>query len=68
MDDGFRSDLLEEGKVIIEIKSVEVLAPVHHKQVLTYLRCANLHLGLLINFGSDMLKDGIKRIVNQLPE
>lgn len=63
---GFRADLIVENKVIIEIKSVEVLAPVHHKQLLTYLRLTNLKLGLLINFNEALIKDGIKRIVNGL--
>jgi len=62
--DGFRADLLVEGKVIVEIKSVEVLAPVHFKQVLTYLSCGDFRVALLINFGEEHLKNGIKRIVN----
>ena len=63
-DEGFRADLLVEDRLLIELKSVESLAPVHFKQVLTYLRLLNLPLGLLINFGSPMFKDGCKRIVN----
>jgi GxxExxY protein len=63
-DEGFRADLLVEDILLIELKSVENLAPVHSKQVLTYLRLRNLPLGLLINFGSVMFKDGCKRIVN----
>lgn len=63
-DEGFRADLVVEGKVLVEIKSVENLAPVHGKQVLTYLRLLNLLLGLLINFGAATFKNGIKRIVN----
>ncbi|MBC7390186.1 MAG: GxxExxY protein [Opitutaceae bacterium] len=66
MDIGFRSDLIVENKVIIEIKSVETLAPVHPKQLLTYLKLTNLKLGLLINFNVPLIKDGIKRIVNGL--
>ncbi|MBL9204960.1 MAG: GxxExxY protein [Opitutaceae bacterium] len=66
-DEGFRADLLVEGKVLIELKSVETLAPVHAKQVLTYLRLLNLSLGFLINFGDARYKDGIHRIVNQHP-
>lgn len=66
MDIGFRCDLVIESKVLIEIKSVERIAPVHQKQVLTYLRLANLKLGLLINFNETLLKDGIQRIVNNL--
>lgn len=63
---GFRADLIVENKVIIEIKSVEQLAPVHKKQLLTYLRLANMRLGLLINFHEPLIKDGITRIVNGL--
>ncbi len=63
-DEGFRADLLVEGKILIEIKSVENLSPVHGKQVLTYLRLLKLPLGFLINFGSPVFKNGIKRIVN----
>lgn len=62
-DEGFRADLLIEDMLLIELKSVENLAPVHSKQVLTYLRLLNLPLGLLINFGAATLKDGCKRIV-----
>lgn len=63
---GFRADLLVEDLVMVEIKSVENLAPVHAKQLLTYLRLTNRRLGLLINFGQEHLKDGIKRIANNL--
>lgn len=63
-DEGFRADLLVEGKLLIELKSVENLLPVHSKQVLTYLRLLNLPLGLLMNLGAATFKDGIKRIVN----
>jgi GxxExxY protein len=63
-DEGFRADLLVEGKLLIELKSVENLAPVHSKQTLTYLRLLGLPLGLLMNFGAPTFKDGIKRIVN----
>jgi GxxExxY protein len=65
---GFRPDLIVEGKVIIEVKSVEVIAAVHKKQLLTYLRLADKRLGLLINFGGALIKDGISRVVNRLPE
>jgi len=68
MDDGFRGDLLVEGIVIVEIKSLEKLAPVHFKQVLTYLRCTGLQLGILLNFGEHQMKDGMKRIVNGLQD
>ena len=63
---GFRADLIVENKVIIELKSVEEIAPVHYKQVLTYLKLTDLKLGLLINFNEYLIKDGIKRIVNNL--
>ncbi len=63
---GFRIDLLVNKKVLIEIKSVENLAPVHYAQTLTYLRMADLRLGLLINFNNKYLKDGIHRIANNL--
>jgi GxxExxY protein len=66
MDLGFRADLVVENKVIIELKSVEILAPVHSKQLLTYLKVSGLKLGLLINFNSALIKDGINRIVNNL--
>ena len=67
-DEGFRADLIVENKVIVELKSVELIAPVHKKQLLTYLRLADKRLGLLINFGEALIKDGITRIVNHLPE
>ena len=66
LDVGYRIDIIVENKVIIEIKSVETLAPVHFAQVLTYLKLSNLKLGLLINFNAKLLKDGIHRIVNNL--
>lgn len=66
MDVGFRIDLLVEETVIVEIKSVEQLARVHFKQVLTYLKLTKSKLGLLINFNEDLLKDGFKRVVNGL--
>jgi GxxExxY protein len=66
MEMGFRADLIVDNKVIVEIKSVESLAKVHYKQLLTYLRLANLQLGLLINFNEALIKDGIKRMVNNL--
>jgi GxxExxY protein len=70
IDTGFRADLIveDEDKVIVEVKSVEVLAPVHRKQLLTYLRLADKRLGLLINFQVALIKDGIARIVNGLEE
>lgn len=63
---GFRTDLIVNNKVIVEIKSVEEIHPVHPKQVLTYLRLTGLKLGLLINFNSPLIKSGITRIVNNL--
>lgn len=66
MELGFRADLIVEKKVIIELKSMDGLAPVHYKQVLTYLRLTNMKLGLLINFNEALIKDGIHRIVNNL--
>ena len=66
MDAGFRIDLLVNDKVIVEIKSVDVLAPVHFAQTLTYLKLSNLKLALLINFNVKTLKEGIHRIVNNL--
>lgn len=68
IDTGFRADLVVEDKVIVEVKSVEALAPVHKKQLLTYLRLADKRLGLLINFHVPLIKDGITRIVNGLEE
>ena len=66
MDIGFRADLTVEDKVIIEIKSIEAISPVHRKQLLTYLRLTDKRLGLLINFNVELIKDGITRIVNDL--
>lgn len=66
MDVGFRLDLLVNDSVIVEIKSVEGLTDVHHKQLLTYLKLSDKKLGLLINFNSSSLKDSIVRIVNNL--
>jgi GxxExxY protein len=65
-DIGYRIDLLVNNKVIIEIKSIETLAPVHYAQTLTYLKLSGLKLGLLINFNSKILRDQIHRIVNNL--
>ena len=62
----FRADLVVEGRVIVEVKSMERMAAVHPKQLLTYLRLTNLHVGLLLNFGAPIMKDGIKRVVNDL--
>jgi len=63
-DNGFRADLVVENKVIVELKSLEKVAPVHKKQLLTYLRLADKKLGLLVNFGEYLIKDGITRVIN----
>ena len=68
IETGFRIDMIVEEKVIVELKSVEKLAPVHGKQLLTYLRLADKRLGLLINFGEARIKEGIQRIANQLAD
>lgn len=65
---GFRADLIVEGQVIVEIKSVEAVAPVHKKQLLTHLRLADKRLGLLLNFNVALIKDGITRIANGMPD
>lgn len=65
---GFRADLLVEDCVMVELKSVENVIPVHKKQLLTHIRLAGLRLGLLINFNVELIKDGITRIVNGLPD
>src|SRR2546422_11669604 len=65
---GFRVDLIIEDQVMVEIKSVDAVAPVHKKQLLTHLRLADKRLGLLINFNVALIKDGITRIVNGLPD
>jgi GxxExxY protein len=62
----YRADLLVDRKVLLELKSVTLLEPVHTAQVLTYLRLANLKLGLLLNFNTALMKDGIRRVVNAL--
>jgi iron complex transport system substrate-binding protein len=67
-DEGFRADLLVERQLLIELKSIETLHPVHSKQVLTYLRLLDLPLGLLINFGAPTFKEGVHRIVNKHTE
>ena len=67
-DEGFRADLIVEGKVIIELKSVEKVVPVHYKQLLTYLRLTDKRLGLLVNFGEALIKNGIRRVVNRLED
>ena len=64
--EGYRADIVVEGKIIVELKSVENIQPVYKKQLLTYLRLADKRLGLLINFGSELIRDGISRVVNGL--
>ena len=66
MDIGFRADVIVDNKVIIELKSIETLIPLHYKQVQTYLKLTGCKLGLLVNFNVNLIKDGIHRIVNGL--
>ncbi len=66
LDLGFRADIIVNRKVIIEVKSIEAIGPVHAKQLRTYLRLTDLKLGLLINFNVNLIKDGIRRVVNNL--
>jgi GxxExxY protein len=66
LDVGYRLDLVVDEKVVVEIKSIDALAPVHYAQLLTYLKLSGLKLGLLVNFNSKLLKDGIHRVVNNL--
>lgn len=61
-------DLLVDGRIIVEIKSVDRLNPAHRKQLITYLRLSGLHLGFLLNFGAAVMKDGIVRVVDRLAE
>lgn len=68
LDEGFRADLIVEEKVIVELKSVEAVQSVHKKQLMTYLRLMDYRLGLLINFGTSLIKDGITRLANGLKE
>ena len=65
---GFRVDMIVNDKLIIEIKSIEAFNPIHRKQLETYLRLSDLRLGLLINFNVELIKNGIQRVVNRLPE
>jgi len=67
-DEGFRADIIVEEKVILELKSVEQIAKVHYKQLFTYLKLADKRLGLLLNFGANLMKEGIKRIVNGMDD
>ena len=67
-EEGYRLDLLVEEKVIVEVKSIETLTPVHKKQLLTYLRLLDKRLGLLINFNEELIRNGISRVVNGLED
>ena len=66
-EEGFRTDIMVDGQVVVELKSVERLARVHGKQLLTYLKLTNKSVGLLINFGAATLKEGLHRVVHRLP-
>lgn len=66
MEVGYRFDIIVENKIIIEVKSIETVAPVHYAQLLTYLKLSNMKLGLLINFNTKLLREGIHRVVNNL--
>jgi len=68
LDAGFRADVIVENLVIVELKSLEKVVPVHKKQLTTYLRLADMRLGLLINFGEELIKNGITRIANGMPD
>ena len=68
LDMRFRADLIVDNLVILELKSMEKIAPIHKKQLMTYLRFSGKRLGLLINFGEELIKNGITRIVNGLPD
>jgi GxxExxY protein len=66
-EEGFRADLIIDDRLIVELKSVEKVSPVHKKQLLTYLRLTGMRLGLLVNFGEELIKTGIHRIINNRP-
>lgn len=68
LGEGFRADIIVNDLVILELKSVEELTKLHHKQLVTYLKLSNKPLGLLLNFGASLMKNGIVRVVNNLPE
>ena len=68
IDESFRADMIVNGKVLLELKSIEKTQPVNRKQTLTYIKLADVKLGLLINFGTSLLKDDLHRLVNDLPE
>jgi GxxExxY protein len=66
LDLGFKADFIIEDKIIFEVKSIETIAPVHQKQLLTYLRLTGIKLGILANFNCALIKDGLQRVVNNL--
>ena len=68
LDCGYRLNLLVEGEVIVEIKAIDRLAPIHQAQLLSYLKLSGYKVGLLINFNVKVLKDGIRRVVNKFPD
>ncbi len=68
LDCGYRLDLLVEGEVIVEIKAIEKLLPIHKAQLMSYLKLADCRVGLLINFNVEMLRNGIQRVVNNFPQ
>ena len=68
LDCGYRLDLLVEGAVIVEVKALRALAPIHQAQLLCYLRLSGCKVGLLINFNVEVLKDGVRRLVNEFPD
>jgi GxxExxY protein len=68
LDCGYRLDLVVDERVVVEVKAIEQLAPIHEAQLLSYLRLSGIHVGLLINFHARMLKQGLKRIVNEFPD
>jgi GxxExxY protein len=68
VDCAYRADLVVEGQVLVEVKALESLAPIHKQQLYTYLRVADYRVGLLLNFGARTMKEGIKRVVNDFPE
>lgn len=68
IDESLRADIIVNGKVLLELKSIGQTQPVHRKQTLIYIKLANLKLGLLINFGASLLKDDLHRLVNKLPD
>ena len=68
IDEGYRADILVEDRVVLELKSIEAIRDVHKKQLLTYLKLSGKNLGVLLNFGEVLMKKGIVRVVNGLPE